>query len=238
MHHLNCYKMNLFFGYLKNGKTFLATSGLFLIFSLLTLPLINTAINPLFSTVNHYSWLNVVMINITFMGDSFFVVLLSVYLILYKQKTTLGLKLLLGLLFTMFLVQMVNNAILFENYSIYMEYGQYVFDSPAKIDMQLPTIISSHTAVVFCWSTILSIRIKKSVWQMLFFFISIIVAFSRLYLAPHFFYHLITGATAGLTSGLFVYLLQTNILNSLKKTIRLLQLSNSHRERYTELQTR
>jgi len=182
--------------------------------------------------------LNFIFINITFMGDAFFMVLMSVFVIFYLQKLRLGLKLLLGLFITMTLIQLVNNMILYDKFDIYIESGQYLFDSSTQTARQFNTVISSHTAIAFTWATILSIRIKLSGWQRLFFVISILVAFSRLYLAPHFYFHLITGASIGLVSGLMVYLLQTNLLSSMKKSIRLLQLSGNDRAQYTELQIR
>jgi len=230
--------MTLFFNYLKNGKAFLTTSGLFLIFSLITSMLINSTANPLFTNIVHYPWLNFIFINITFMGDAFFIILISVFIIFYLQRLRLGLKLLLGLTITMLLIQLLNNEILFDKFSIYTENGQYLFNTQLNKNNPINTIISTHTAVVFTWASILSIKIKQEKWQRLFFVIAVFVAFSRLYLAPHLFFHLLTGAGIGLFSGLLVYVLQTNIMTSLKKSIRLLQLSGADKDSFTELQIR
>ena len=230
--------MNVFLNYLKNGKTFLITSGLFLIFSLFILLLINPSSTPIFNKMVHHTWLNIFFINLTFMGDSFFIILMSVFIIFYYQKIKLGLKLLLGFSITMFLVQLLNQIFIYESFQLYIENGQYFLGNSTKSIGSLSTIISSHTAIVFTWATILSITIKHIKYQRLFFFLSIFVAFSRLYLAPHQYFQLITGAGVGLLSGLLVYLLQINFISSLKKSARLLKLNSEISDRYTSFQIR
>jgi hypothetical protein len=79
--------MNVFLNYLKNGKTFLITSVLFLFFSLITLLLINPSSTPVYSILIHHVWMNIFFINLTFMGDSFFIILMVVFIIFYLQKT-------------------------------------------------------------------------------------------------------------------------------------------------------
>jgi membrane-associated phospholipid phosphatase len=230
--------MNGFLNYLKNGKTFLITSGLFLIFSLFTLLLIEPSSTPVFNKWVHHTWMNIFFINLTFMGDSFFIILMSVFIFFYLQKIKLGLKLLLGLIITMFFVQLLNQIFIYDNFQFYYENGQYLFGNSSKSTGSLSTIISSHTAIVFTWATILSIKIKQIKYQRLFFFLSIFVAFSRLYLAPHHYFHLITGAAVGLLSGMLVYLLQINFMTSLKKSARLLKLNSDLSDRFSPFQIR
>jgi membrane-associated phospholipid phosphatase len=230
--------MNVFLNYLKNGKTFLITTGLFLIFSLFTLLLIDPSSTKIFNKMVHHNWMNIFFINLTFLGDSFFIILMSVFIIFYLQKTKLGLKLLLGMVITIFFVQLLNQLFINENFQFYYENGQYLFGNSSTSSGSLSTIISSHTAIVFTWATILSIKIKKTKYQKLFFFLSILVAFSRLYLAPHQYFHLITGAGVGLLSGLLVYLFQINLILALKKSTRLLKLNAELANRYTTFQIR
>lgn len=228
--------MNEYLNHLKKGKTFLITSGLFLIFSLLTLFIIGVSELPIFYKLEHQKWLNIFFINLTFMGDSFFVIMMSVFLIYYLQKIKLGLKLLLGLMITMIFVQLLNYIIFPESYHLYMESGQYILSNQSKSLFETNTIISSHTAIVFVWSTILSIEIKQYKFQRLFFLLSILVAFSRLYLAPHFYIHIITGSFLGLISGLLVYLFQTIFVFASRKSARLYQLNRVNNHSYAEFQ--
>jgi len=228
--------MNEFLNHVKNGKTFLITSGLFLIFSLLTLFLIGVSATPIFYKMAHPKWLNIFFINLTFMGDSFFVIMMSVFVIYYLQKIKLGLKLLLGLMITMIFVQLFNYIIFPENYHLYIESGQYILGKQSKSLFVSNTIISTHTAVVFAWATILSIKIKQSNYQKLFFFIYILVAFSRLYLAPHSYLHIIMGSFVGLISGLLVYFLQIIFVYTLRKSTRLYQLNRVNNHNYAEFQ--
>lgn len=230
--------MNVFLNYLKNGKTFLMTSVLFLIFSLITLFIISTSSTPVFYKMIHYAWMNVLFINLTFMGDAFFIILTSVFVIFYLQKIRLGLKLLLGLLITMVFVQLLNHVFVNHQFQFYVENGQYLLGNSRNAMGSLNTVISSHTAIAFTWATILSIKVKEIKYQKLFFFLSVLVAFSRLYLAPHQYFHLITGAGVGLLSGLLVYLFQINFISSLKKSARLLQLNSEITDRYTVFQIR
>ena len=230
--------MNVFLNYLKNGKTFLITSGLFLIFSLITLLFIDNSTTPIFNKLIHHSWMNIFFINLTFMGDSFFILLMSVFIIFYLQKIKLGLKLLLGLTITFSFVQLLNQIFIEDSFQFYVENGQYLFGIQSKASDSLNTVISSHTSIVFTWATILSIKIKQIKYQRLFFLLSILVAFSRLYLAPHNYMHLIIGAGVGLISGLLVYLLQINFILSLKKSARLLKLNTELSNRYASFQIR
>jgi membrane-associated phospholipid phosphatase len=230
--------MNVFLNYLKNGKTFLITSGLFLIFSLFTLLLIDSHSTPAFNKIIHQTWMNIFFVNLTFIGDSFFVILMSLFIIFYLNKIKLGFKLLLGLMITMFFVQLLNQIFIDDNFQFYIENGQYLFGNSTKSNQSLGTVISSHTAIVFTWATILSIKIKDIRYQRLFFFLAIFVAFSRLYLAPHLYFHLITGAGVGLLSGLLVYLLQINFIAALRKSARLLKLNADIANRYSPFQIR
>jgi membrane-associated phospholipid phosphatase len=230
--------MNVFLNYLKNGKTFLITSVLFLFFSLITLLLINPSSTPVYSKLIHHVWMNIFFINLTFMGDSFFIILMVVFIIFYLQKTRLGLKLLLGLMITTFFVQLLNQIFIVDSFQFYVENGQYLFGNSIKSNLSINTVISSHTAIAFTWATILSIKIKEIKYQKLFFFLSIFVAFSRLYLAPHQFFHLIIGAGVGLLSGLLVYLFQINFISALKKSTRLLKLNSDIADRYNIFQIR
>ena len=228
--------MNEFLNPLKNGKTFLITSGLFLILSLFTVLFIDLNAIPIFHKLTNEKWSNFFFINLTFMGDSFFVIMMSVFIIYYLQKIKLGLKLLLGLMITMLFVQLLNYFISPENYHLYIESGQYVLGKQSKPLIAYNTIISSHTAVVFAWATILSIKIKQSNYQKLFFSLSVLVAISRLYLAPHSYLHIIIGSFVGLISGLLVYLFQTIFVYTLKKSTRLYQLNRVNNHNYAELQ--
>lgn len=230
--------MNVFLNYLKNGKTFLITSGLFLIFSLITLLFIETSSTPAFNKMIHHTWMNVLFINLTFIGDAFFIILISAFIIFYLQKIRLGFKLLLGLVITMFFVQLLNQFFVYHHFQFYIENGQYLLGNSKNVKGSLNTVISSHTAIAFTWATILSIKVKEIKYQRLFFFLSVLVAFSRLYLAPHQYFHLITGAGVGLLSGLLVYLFQINFISSLKKSTRLLQLNSEITDRYTVFQIR
>jgi membrane-associated phospholipid phosphatase len=230
--------MNEFLNHLKNGKTFLITSGLFLIFSLLTFFLIGVSATPIFYKMAHPKWLNVFFINLTFMGDSFFVIMMSVFVVYYLQKIKLGLKLLLVLMIAMLLVQLLNYIVFPENYHLYIESGQYILDKQSKSLFPSTTITSSHTAVVFAWATILSIKIKQSKYQKLFFLLSVLVAFSRLYLAPHSYLHIIIGSFVGLISGILVYFIQISFVHALRKSSRLYKLNKVINHNYAEYQIR
>jgi membrane-associated phospholipid phosphatase len=64
---------------------------------------------------------------------------------------------------------------------------------------------SGHTATAFCLFTLLAIFLNKRQWELPLFFLALMVAYSRIYLAQHFFVDVYVGSLIGVVSALFAY---------------------------------
>lgn len=140
--------------------------------------------------------LNVLFINITFLGSGIFCCGLILYLF-YKNKNTLAKLLAAGALLSAILVQIAKNYLHNDGIQIFFEREQYLFNSQKPS----PGFISAHAAIVFTLSTILSLYFKNRVRSVLLFMIAGMVAYSRIYLGTHTIADLFAGAFIGLGSG-------------------------------------
>lgn len=66
---------------------------------------------------------------------------------------------------------------------------------------------SGHTIAAFSMATLLSIITPQKTWGVLYFFLALLVGFSRMYLAQHFFEDVFAGAIIGTVFTIISYLL-------------------------------
>jgi membrane-associated phospholipid phosphatase len=218
--------MKTYMSYLKNGRSFILTSILFLFFSYLSLFIFNPELVPLHKVISHLQWLNVFFINVTFIGDAYFSLLLALFMLFYFQKYKLGLKILSGLFITLFITQLINNLMSPLSFHLYFENGQYLIPDNTFLPDDIG-IVSSHTALGFSWAIIVSNHLKTKLWHKILFTAIILLAFSRLYLAPTSFLSVTIGATVGIIAAFCVYCSQYYFMIFIKKSNRLFQLKSS-----------
>lgn len=66
---------------------------------------------------------------------------------------------------------------------------------------------SGHTATAFAMATVLVLIIKNKKWQLPIFVVTLLIGYSRIYLAHHFLIDVVAGAVLGLSSGVLAFYL-------------------------------
>lgn len=146
-------------------------------------------------------WLNIFLVNLTFIGDTIFTLVLSGILVLYYRRKKEGWALLFSSMLCTMVIQLTR-IIASGNFSVYMENSQYNFPIPGSDAGDHTGLPSGHTAMVFALAIIVLTIGKLRKWQLTILVIAVAVALSRLYLAGHVLSDLLTGAAIGIGTSL------------------------------------
>lgn len=161
----------------------------------------------LFTAINHNcsDWADVVMTAFTYLGDGLFyaIVLLCFLLTQRYRQFFIGLA---SILLVAVLVQLIKHQVDAPRPLAY-------FPSKAMIHMvswvpvhSYNSFPSGHSAAAFSLFCYLSLINKKSkMWGLLFAALAMIAAYSRIYLAQHFFIDVYAGSVIGVFSSFLVY---------------------------------
>lgn len=192
-----------------------------------------------FFTVEFYSFQNIIpvkndfllkiMINLTFMGDAFFSVLLILFLASYFNQRKLSVKVFAGFVITMLLVQAVKNffhpdtetQLFFEN-SIYLKSDLNIINNRLSQNS-----ISSHAALSFMLAGIFYMHNKLKLRKSIYFLIAIGVGLSRIYLEHESINAVSFGSIVGLIGASAVYVIKANILHVMKYKNKIFKLRNN-----------
>jgi membrane-associated phospholipid phosphatase len=149
----------------------------------------------------HPFLLNVFFINITFMGDGIFAAMALAICLFYFRKKQLGISGLYAFIISGLTVQLIKNLVDCLRPGIFFEAGQYLHFSDGISLANNAGLPSGHTATAFAMATVLALLIKERLWQVFILFIAVLVGYSRIYLAQHFLYDVMTGALIGTAAG-------------------------------------
>jgi membrane-associated phospholipid phosphatase len=122
---------------------------------------------------------NTFWVNITFIGDGFFVVGLFFFLLFYFNKQKMAYKLFFVSVFVMLIVQLLKNIFSNNHLQIFFEVGTY---SNNTENLFSHNFISSHTTLAFTLALFFSMEFKKAAYTFMFFVVAILVACSRVVL--------------------------------------------------------
>ena len=152
---------------------------------------------------DHPVWLNIFFINYTFTGDRLFVISLSAFLVIYLKKIQLGTQLFVAFLICTFLIQWIKNMVSPGGFELFIEQGQYLFSTDTAPTADQFSFPSGHTAISFSMTTIFALNSKKTISQIFLLLAAFLLAFSRIYLAQHQLFEVISGMIIGSISGVF-----------------------------------
>ncbi len=120
------------------------------------------------------------LINLTFIGDSYFAFGLVFFLLFYFNQKKMAPKLFFTILFTLASVQLIKNICSNQPFQIYFETGIVL---PETQNIFYYNFISSHTAIVFTLAVFFSMHLKKLNYIVFFFIIACLVAYTRIVIA-------------------------------------------------------
>lgn len=151
--------------------------------------------------VPHNFLLNVLFINITFLGSSIFCIGLIVYLFYLKHKSIAWLSA-ISCLMTIVAIQVIKNYMQNDGVQIFFEDDRYI---PNGSNNFTRLFISSHTALAFTLATIYTLYFNNKFKSILLFVAALMVAYSRLYFSPHTIFDLLGSTFAGVASASLTY---------------------------------
>ena len=209
---------------LRQNKTYFTGIIAVLLFSGLFL-LINGKAAAFISLNSYHPFLlNVFFINYTFVGDGIFALCLIAAILFYYKRKQQGLALLYSFLISGIAVQIIKNLTNAPRPKLFFEAGQYLHFIDGVSLANNSSFPSGHTATAFAIATVMVVMMKDKSWQLLILIATVLVGYSRIYLAQHFLLDVMIGAMIGSASGILSVYLAKNIKGirrSIKKMHRL-----------------
>lgn len=155
----------------------------------------------------HRPWLDVVMRNLTYLGDGLALVLcVLIYLGFNRPKAW---RIALTGILTSIVVQTLKHGpydtVARPSLHFY-QLGESIRAIPGVEQHAMNSFPSGHSASAFALFWMLTLLNPKRRYAFPFFMLALTAAYSRIYLGQHFFNDTIAGATLGMLVGLIVYL--------------------------------
>ena len=207
LQHQKMYCMNVFNQIkelIRGRRTYFFTFSILVFISVIFILIFGREFCSIPLAVNHPAWLNIILINYTFMGNGLFAVSVAFIFMFRFNKKQEGFSLLLGFLISTIIVQLVKNAGNLTGATLYLEMGQYLFQREKSIAG--PFLISGHTATAFTLVTVLVLYLKRNSFQLPLLAMAVILGFSRMYLAQHLLGDILSAALVGTVSGVVAFL--------------------------------
>lgn len=155
----------------------------------------------------HSPWLDVLMRNLTYLGDGFMLLLaVLVYLATNRPKAW---RLALAGIATSLVVQSLKHGPFSEvaRPSLHFkQLGEMIRSIPGVEQHAMNSFPSGHSASAFALFWMLALLNPKRRYAFPFFILATLAAYSRIYLGQHFFNDTIAGATIGMLVATIVYL--------------------------------
>lgn len=152
----------------------------------------------------HTTILNLIFESITFLGDGWFIIVSAVFILLFvKKHRNLAFIILLSYISSGLFAQIIKNIIAAPRPKVYFElhHYQYYLDTFASSRIGFNSFPSGHTASFFALATVLSNYCKRRYICISLLVLSILVGYSRIYLAHHFLMDVFAGALIGVLFG-------------------------------------
>ena len=168
----------------------------------------------LFASVNahYYSSTDVLMYYVTTLGEGIIsgvVLLLLLYMRSFRNWWYFSAAMLSNVL-PPFIIQVIKHSVKAPRPLNYFKGAQWIHILPEWPRLMNNSFPSGHTCAAFCFFTLIAIFLRPGYkWLgMVFFFLAMLVAYSRLYLAAHFFIDVYVGSIIGtIFTTLIIFLL-------------------------------
>lgn len=198
--------MNSAFKIIHQNLFFYTINGLLLIALIILSCVFSHSQGFIWLNQTHTKVLTYLFEGITFLGDGWFIILLSIYLLLFSKKhNKLAFIILLSYISSGIFSQLLKNCISSPRPSTYFEihHYKYYLETFAKSRIGYNSFPSGHTASFFALATVIAnyFRQKHICFSMII--LSIAVGYSRIYLGHHFLIDVIFGAIIGVLFGSF-----------------------------------
>jgi undecaprenyl-diphosphatase len=225
---------------MKSAARIIYKNQFFFIINILLLTIF-IILSCLFSHAQGFIWINqfhckvltYIFENITLLGDGWFIIILSISIIVFsKNNKKLALIILLSYISSGLFAQLLKNFFPSPRPLTYFEIHQYKYylETFAKSRVGYKSFPSGHTASFFALATVIAHYFKQRRICILMLILSVAVGYSRIYLGHHFLIDIIFGAIIGIIFGSFsaswVNKISANSL--IRKKIKRWKQPNSH----------
>jgi membrane-associated phospholipid phosphatase len=153
----------------------------------------------------HNKWLDVLFINLTFLGDGLFSIIVAALLLLVWKLRRLSLHIMVAYLTSGILAQLLKRLFVAPRPREIITGNTYHSFLQGITGAGWDSFPSGHTTSIFALATVLALHVKKKSWGLFFLMIAILVGYSRIYLGQHFLQDVVGGAILGTSMGVVVY---------------------------------
>jgi membrane-associated phospholipid phosphatase len=160
-------------------KKSLSTQAIIFIFATALSLMITFYVGSFMAKPLQFYW-STLLINLTFIGDSYFAFGLVFFLLFYFNQKKMATKLFFTTLFTLVSVQLIKNICSNQPFQIFFEPGIVTHETQ---NIFYHNFISSHTALAFTLAIFLTMHIKKLAYTILFFIVAFFVTYTRIAIA-------------------------------------------------------
>jgi membrane-associated phospholipid phosphatase len=198
-------------GIIKDGSFFLYLYFIVLTASLTLLLCFSKSEIHIWINSHHNSFFDFFFSKITFLGDGICAIVICLFLLYYKIGYSI---------FTFFayslsgiFVQILKHT-LFSGSIRPMKYflGKYTLHLVDGVKMySIDSFPSGHSATAFAVFLFLAFIARKKLWQVVFFVLACLVAYSRMYLSQHFLIDVTAGSIIGVLTSFSLYLFYQKI---------------------------
>jgi membrane-associated phospholipid phosphatase len=153
----------------------------------------------------HSKWLDVIFINLTFLGDGLFSMIAAALLLFVWKLRRISFHIIIAFLFSGIVAQILKRLFMAPRPKEIIESSLYNSFINGVTGVGWHSFPSGHTTSVFALATILALHSNKKRWGLFFLMIAALVGYSRIYLGQHFLQDVVAGALLGTATGIIVY---------------------------------
>ncbi len=153
----------------------------------------------------HTKWLDIIFINLTFLGDGLFSAIAAALVFFLWKLHRLSIHIIVAYLVSGLTAQLLKRLFMAPRPRQIITASMYQSFIEGITGVGWDSFPSGHTTSVFALATILALHINKKNWGLFFLIMAILVGYSRIYLGQHFLQDVVAGAILGTGMGVVVY---------------------------------
>jgi membrane-associated phospholipid phosphatase len=153
----------------------------------------------------HTKWLDIIFINLTFLGDGLFSIIAAALVFFLWKLHRLSLHIIVAYLMSGLTAQLLKRLFMAPRPREIITARMYQSFLEGITGVGWDSFPSGHTTSVFALATIMALHVNKKSWGLFFLIMAILVGYSRIYLGQHFLQDVVAGAILGTGIGVVVY---------------------------------
>jgi len=190
---------------LQGNKLFFIGFAVFLIACILGCLVFSKSSSFIALNFVHTSWLNNFFTFYTFLGDGLLAVIIFAVLLVFRRYL-IAIQLILAFLPSGIVAQVIKNLTHAPRPRVFFKPAMYSNFIDGVTQTGWASFPSGHATTAFALATILALHTRNKRWSILFLFLAIGEAYSRIYLGQHFLVDVAVGSLIGVFFALGIFL--------------------------------